>query len=591
MSDAALSIAPGTVVAGIYRIESPIGEGGYGAVYAATQLNLGRRVALKVLHPDVITRGTALQRFRREAQLAQSLAHPNTVRLFDFGEAYGRPYIAYELLDGRSLEAVLEREGRLAPARVLRVASQTLKALMEAHDKGIVHRDIKPGNLFLCNFAGEPDFVKVLDFGIASASASEPTDKGALTQEGTTLGTPAYMSPEQALALPLDGRADVYSVGLVMSEALSGRRVFVGVTAMEILMAQASEKPVPLPEELLASPFGPLLRGATAKNRDERFQSARAMLDAVEALLRSWSTGAPSSALAPSGSVPWSAAPPSPAAHSLGSGRGPVASIATAPTAHAPLMTPPGPHSPWNMIGPTDIAAGGRTPTVAGTGSTLSASALALPAYGQGGGVPGSGVVGYGAQGAVPIVGAPPPKTGSSKLPWIMAAVGVGLLAIAGFGVWALIQYQGAVEQARSRRTRTTAHARDDATESDTSDEPAPRAPIKMAHASAPDSLPGFNVRGKTAQQILDRMESLGWKLLQQNEADIGLGPQATYTFQDRNSATAVLKLSRGTGGSPIGFVPGEKVVADKGFAVDLMVVTDDGDFFEAPIESLFSGT
>ncbi len=574
VSDGDLAIAPGTVVAGQYRIETPLGEGGYGAVYAATQLNLGRRVALKVLHPDVISRGTALQRFRREAQLAQGLSHPNTVRLFDFGEAYGRPYIAYELLDGRSLENVLERETRLAPMRVLRIAAQTLKALMEAHEKGIVHRDIKPANLFICNFAGEPDFVKVLDFGIASATV--PTEKGALTQEGTTLGTPAYMSPEQALAMPLDGRADVYSVGLVMCESLTGQRVYSGTTAMEILMAQASERPAPLPREIVESAFGPLLLRATTKNRDQRFASAREMLDAVETAMRSTppdvamgsSVGVLPSGLVGSGAAGWSSAPAG----------APRVGFATAPTAYAQL-TPAGGMALWNPSAPT--------PTVAATvapGSTLSASSLALPANGAVQ-VPIVGVPG--APGFAPVALARS-SSGGSKMPWIAAGIGVVLLAAAGFGVWALVQYEAALDRARSRHVHATKAAPDDTGDSDDSDEPT-RPPIKLAHGTAPTSLPNFKVRGKSAQQILDRMPELGWRLLNQNESDIGFGAQATYTYEDKNGANAVLKFSK-VGVPSLGLAPGEKQVSDGGFTVDLTVVSDEGDFFEAPMDTLLAG-
>jgi serine/threonine-protein kinase len=183
VTSSAPSFGPGTVVADRYRIEAKLGEGGYGAVYSAVQLGMDRKVALKLLHPDVLSRKTALERFLREARLAQQLSHPNVVRLLDYGTTReGVPFIAFELLSGRSVERELAGKGALPAARVLHVAQQTLKGLMEAHGLGIVHRDIKPGNLFLCDFAGEPDFVKILDFGIAAAP-NEGTRSGPLTLE------------------------------------------------------------------------------------------------------------------------------------------------------------------------------------------------------------------------------------------------------------------------------------------------------------------------------------------------------------------------------------------------------------------------
>ena len=283
---AGLQAAPreGDVLDGRFRIDGLIGHGGFGAVYAATQLNLQRRVALKVLRPDLIATDESRARFRREAEMAQRLEHPNTVRLFDFGGAdAGTPYMAFELLRGRGLDDIIAREGRQSEERVGRMASQVLKSLMEAHDKGIVHRDIKPSNIFLCDFPGEPDFVKLLDFGIAKPTKG---DASTVTSDGQVLGSPSYMSPEQVRGDRVGPGSDLYSLGLVMAEMLTGRLVFAGPSAVQVLIDQASEVPVPLPPEVCSSPLGPVIARATHKHASARYESAQAMLWALETALR-----------------------------------------------------------------------------------------------------------------------------------------------------------------------------------------------------------------------------------------------------------------------------------------------------------------
>ncbi|MGZ3419837.1 MAG: serine/threonine-protein kinase [Polyangiales bacterium] len=270
---------PGEVVAGRYRIEAEIGQGGFGSVYRATHLALGRQVALKMLHPEVVSHDQGLQRFRREAELAQRLEHPNTVRLYDFGQSeYGLPFIAFELLRGQPLDQAIQR-GPMPPARVVRIIGQVLKALMEAHHLGIVHRDIKPGNIFLCEFPGETDYVKVLDFGIAKSTTSHTM----LTQAGSTIGTPNYMSPEQVRGETLTPASDLYSVGLMMAEMLSGRMVY-GGGGTDVLIEQMSPNPVPLPPQLLSSPLYRVLVGSTQKDPARRYRSAEDMLRDLESV-------------------------------------------------------------------------------------------------------------------------------------------------------------------------------------------------------------------------------------------------------------------------------------------------------------------
>ena len=270
----------GTTVAGRFQLTGVLGAGGYGTVYSAIQLNLGRQVALKMLHPGVMTRPGSKERFEQEARLAQRLNHPNVVRLFDFGQTEnGQVFIVWEHLQGRSLEDELLRHGPMSSARVAHIAGQVLKALAEAHALGIVHRDIKPANVFLCDFAGERDFVKLLDFGIAVA----PQESQSLTQEGVVLGTAAYMSPEQVSGEALDGRADLYAVGLLMSEMLSGAPVFRGATTLAVATMQLSPEPAPHAPIVWESPLFPAIARATAKPKEGRFSSALEMLQSFNA--------------------------------------------------------------------------------------------------------------------------------------------------------------------------------------------------------------------------------------------------------------------------------------------------------------------
>ena len=280
-----VSYQTGAVVAGRYQLGDKLGEGGFGVVFRALDAKLQREVALKLLHRQ--TEPLVLQRFHREIELARQLNHPNTVRLYEFGSTEsGVPYIAWELLRGRSLEQMLAMEGGLHADRVRHIGAQVLKSLMEAHALGIVHRDIKPANLFLCDFAGEPDFVKVLDFGIATLVRP---DARPLTSEGSTIGTPQYMAPEQVLAMRTDARTDLYALGLVLAEAISGRRVYDDTVSIRICMAQASRDPVPLPEIVLRSPLAHVIHCATQKNPDARPRDAADMLAQMESAPAAWS--------------------------------------------------------------------------------------------------------------------------------------------------------------------------------------------------------------------------------------------------------------------------------------------------------------
>jgi hypothetical protein len=280
MLDEGVPLQPGDVVAGRYRIVALLGQGGFGVVYRAVQLDGGREVALKMLLAAALEQDDGLARFQREAQLAQRLQHPNTVRLYDFGQVEGGlPFIAWEMLRGRPLDEVLRTERGLPHARVARIAAYVLKGLTAAHGIGIVHRDVKPSNLFLCDLTGEPDFVKVLDFGIAKSAWAGP----ALTRAGVILGTPSYMAPEQVARGEVTPATDLYALGLVMAEALAGRPVFTGDSALALCMAQLSEAPVPLPAVVLSSPLAAVITRATRKDAAARYASAAEMLAQIEA--------------------------------------------------------------------------------------------------------------------------------------------------------------------------------------------------------------------------------------------------------------------------------------------------------------------
>jgi serine/threonine protein kinase len=269
---------PGAVVAGKYRIEAEIGRGGMGVVYRAVLVRSGTPVALKMLLPDgADAEGRA--RFAREMQLAARLSHPNSVRVLDAGHAEdGAPYLCCELLNGRTLAAVIKAEGRLPLERVVRIGVQVLDALTEAHALGIVHRDIKPANIFLCY--DPPDFVKVLDFGVAKRPDSHTA--APLTAAGVGIGTPQYMAPEQVGGLTVGPATDLYALGLVLAEALDGQMVVRGSSLQDIFLAQASPIPVPLPPQVMASPLGPIVARAIEKEVTSRFTSANEMRHALD---------------------------------------------------------------------------------------------------------------------------------------------------------------------------------------------------------------------------------------------------------------------------------------------------------------------
>jgi serine/threonine-protein kinase len=232
---------------GQYRLKLRLGQGGMGEVYLAEHLLLRRPCAVKLIRPAQALEPTTLQRFEREVQSMATLTHPNTVEVYDYGHTEdGTFYYAMEYLPGANLEQMVTRYGPLPPGRAIHFLRQVCGALHEAHGIGLLHRDVKPSNVLACERGGVYDVAKLLDFGLVQESALAGKNADRLTVQGTVLGSPPYMSPEQAAGKPsLDGRSDLYSLGGVAYYLLTGQPPFARETAMEMLLAHAYETPEP----------------------------------------------------------------------------------------------------------------------------------------------------------------------------------------------------------------------------------------------------------------------------------------------------------------------------------------------------------
>ena len=278
------ALDPGTVLAGRYRVERLIGEGGMGDVYLATHLKIDKPVAIKVLAPEQMRRPRTVSRFLQEAKAASKIRHDNVVDITDFGEAEGCAFFVMEYLDGEDLHQLLKREKRISLARAQAITTQLLGGLAAAHDAGVIHRDIKPHNCFISARENNPEFVKVIDFGIAKLRDGSEEQ---LTRTGAIMGTAEYMSPEQGQGLELDGRSDLYSVGVILYRMLTGRVPFRGGNPMAILYQHIHGELVPpsqaCPEADLTPQVDALIAKALAKDSADRFATAAEFSAAVAA--------------------------------------------------------------------------------------------------------------------------------------------------------------------------------------------------------------------------------------------------------------------------------------------------------------------
>lgn len=261
-----------TVLHDRYELESLIARGGMAEVYLALDTQLNRRVAVKILFPEYAREQSFVERFRREAQAAANLNHPNIVSIYDWGQSEGTYFIVMEYVKGKSLRELLQEKGKLDSDEIAEYATDVSSALAYAHQNGVVHRDIKPGNILIT----ESGQVKVTDFGIARAGTSE-----SLTQTGSVMGTATYFSPEQAQGYSVDGRSDIYSLGIVMYELATGAAPFTADTPIAVAFKHVSEKLVPpsVKNPEIASDFEAIICKCLEKDPDRRYANANDVHD------------------------------------------------------------------------------------------------------------------------------------------------------------------------------------------------------------------------------------------------------------------------------------------------------------------------
>lgn len=279
----ATPLSEGDVVSGRFRVINELGRGGYAIVYRAQDMVTDSIVALKTLRPLAPRPAEVVARFKREVALVSQLRHPNTVRVFDYG-VEGDLFLAMELLDGHTLADELDGRTGLPLPRALRIVQAVLASLTEAHQLGIVHRDLKPENVFLMRNARGEEHVKVLDFGIAKLTRFEQRRQNmpSLTMAGRAMGTPTYMSPEQARGLDLTASSDLYAVGVLLYELIAGVAPFRGEHAMEIMLKHVNEPAPSLTVARLANtPIDRAIRKVLAKEQEDRFRDAHEFLAAL----------------------------------------------------------------------------------------------------------------------------------------------------------------------------------------------------------------------------------------------------------------------------------------------------------------------
>ncbi len=356
----------GTVVAGRYKVIKPLGEGGMGQVYLAEHVAIEKRIALKVLHAEYAHKGDIVARFQQEAISASRIKHPNVLDVFDFGQLEnGCFYLAMEFLEGNDLAHEIQKTRVLEPHRGLRFALQICRALSAAHGKGVVHRDMKPENVFLQRTADGEEIVKIVDFGIAQLRTNEEAAAGAkqrrLTRTGMIFGTPEYMAPEQAAGKHADLRSDVYAVGIILYEMFTGAVPFTGETFLGVLSKHLSDAPPQMstvyPQLMISYELQGVIMRALEKNPEARYQSMNELAQAIVATPEGSGVGRPSLVSAPSFEFAgYAQVPPgSPTAPQYMQPQtlGPGVQSATPSLVQGPPSMQSGAHSAYNMTSPT----------------------------------------------------------------------------------------------------------------------------------------------------------------------------------------------------------------------------------------------
>ncbi len=277
----------GSVLGDRYEILELIGDGAMGQVYKAKHRLLKRIVAVKMMHPNLVSGAAALKRFQKEAEMASALNHPNILTVYDFGVTDGGvPYLVMAFLEGTSLAEQIAGGAKLELKRSVHIFKQVSLGLAHAHENGVVHRDLKPSNIMLVQLDHDPDFVKILDFGIAKLLTPTEGETDNLTRTGEVFGSPPYMSPEQCRALPVDARCDIYSLGCVMYRTISGKQPITGHDLIEYLYKHVNETPeafsIVCPELNIPPDLEAIIFKAMAKQPDDRFQSMGELREALD---------------------------------------------------------------------------------------------------------------------------------------------------------------------------------------------------------------------------------------------------------------------------------------------------------------------
>ncbi|MEZ4401754.1 MAG: serine/threonine-protein kinase [Kofleriaceae bacterium] len=364
----------GKVFDGRYEILARIGEGGMGVVYKARQVSIDRVIAIKVLNPQMAADPSWVQRFSNEARACSRLQHPNTIRMFDFGQTSdGRFFMTMEFLEGMVLRSAINAQP-MAPNRVMKILIQCCASLAEAHSIGIIHRDIKPDNVFLLNMAGSPDFVKLLDFSVAKLL--QEGGGGMKTQAGVVFGTPQYMSPEQGRGLPLDARSDLYALGILGYEMVTGRVPFNDDNPMTVLQMHLRAELPPMPQSVPMNVQN-VIRRVLDKEPGRRYQSAGEMMQACQQVFAELSGGvgigvggggAPKTMIAPGPNMAGGPPMPGMAPPMAPTPMAPPGAMAPPPGAPgwnpqmAPQGAPPPQQGPWNPSAQKTMIAGMAPP-------------------------------------------------------------------------------------------------------------------------------------------------------------------------------------------------------------------------------------